>query len=533
MTRLVVLLSLTFLVISWQPQSSLRKQLRESDTPQPMTAAELAELADPMFVLALRDNVNKTSLDEIEKLIAGESGRRNLFVVHEELQNPAPSGHRRAVITFTGTNQGVRLNPNVALSAAFNPGGFVPGFIEAWGWDDARSRYNYYKLDGDVWTFRGSSENADQLTTVQRRDTCMACHINGGPLMKELPIPWNNWHSFRNLVPYLSPASADHWAVAESARFKDLRGAETLETQVILPSIRQFNGRRLNAMVAGTNGAFEQVVDGPRALRPLLQTTEYTITSADQSSGLHPLPKPGTGPSARIPVPDTFFLNANLLAGGGLTQYEGIGVPEARDFVNLLLIEPSEYVSLVQRFKTTLGGLSGETHFGWFVPEPSHIDNQMIDLLLRRGVITREFAAAALSVDLETPVFSTARASLLAVVPANFRFIKRVNPGDLSTPHPDELTKTVISNLEARRPAAGSAEAEFLAALQHPDPVSALRTKSASYRDRVRARLANPQQRQDEIGRLYAVVLRRRAEATAAIPALVESRFLFPRGISQ
>ena len=46
-------------------------------------------------------------------------------------------------------------------------------------------------------------------------------------------------------------------------------------------------------------------------------TTEYNVISAAQPSGLHPFPAVGTGPEEDVAVPDTFFLNANLLAGGG------------------------------------------------------------------------------------------------------------------------------------------------------------------------------------------------------------------------
>src|SRR5207244_3603268 len=112
---------------------------------------------------------------------------------------------------------------------------FIDGTLEAWGWDDGQSRYNYYKLDGTppTWKFRGSSIGADALTPSQRDGTCMACHINGAPVMKELPFPWNNWHSFRNIVPHLSPTTPGHWAVVEQPRFRDLKGAEDLETSFI------------------------------------------------------------------------------------------------------------------------------------------------------------------------------------------------------------------------------------------------------------------------------------------------------------
>jgi len=511
-------------------QSAIRKQATESSALVPMSAAELAELGDPMFTLVLRDHPQEIRLDEIERLIMGATGQRHLFVVDEQLQNSAQGGTRRAVLAYKGTNQSVRLDPNIALSALFNDQGFDAGFLEVWGWDDGRSRYNYYKLEGNppTWRFRGSSVGADQLNAAQRRGTCMACHTNGGPLMKELPIPWNNWHSFRNTVSYLSSTSQNHWRIAETLRFRDLRGAEGLETGFILPSIRQFNGRRLSTMIRPITPNEHEVTDGPRTLRSLFLTTEYNITSAGQLSGVHPLAKVG-GSAEAIAVPDAFFLNANLLAGGGLTQYEGLGVPEARQFSGVLQLQPKEYQAVVTRFSTSIGGLSGDANFAWFVPEPSHVDNQFVDLLIRRGVVTRDFAAAVLAVDLENPVFSKVRGSLLALIPPSFRF-KPLNPGDVPAAHPDQVTRDVIAKLESLKPSAGSPEAEFLALLESPNPVEGLRMKVNAYQDRVRMRLGDALQSQAEVDRLYRALLRRRQEAVAHNPALVESSFLFPVG---
>jgi hypothetical protein len=517
----------------------IKKQLRDGGPVTNMTPAELSRLEDPLFLLVLKNQPQATKLEQIEKLLMGAKGERHLFVVHEDILDAALGQERRSVTAYKGTNQNVRLDPNVSLSLSFNDTALDTRSIEAWGWDNRRSRYNYYKLDGNplTWKFRGSSVDADQLTPAQRNGTCLACHINGAPVMKELPIPWNNWHSFRSLVAHLSPTAPGHWKIAESLVFRDLKGAENLETEFVIPSIKQFNGRRISQLTrqnaAGQPVAFpgglNEITDGPRLLRPLFQTTEYNITSAEQLSGLHPLPAAGTGPTEIVKAPATFFLNANLLAGGGITRYEGLGIPEARAFVDLLQLQPNEYAAVVKRFETKIGGVAGDANFAWLVPEASHVDNEMIDLLVRRGVVTRDFAAAVMLVDLETPVFSKPRESLLSFIPAQFRF-RPLNPGDVPAAHPDALTQAVIAKLKTSGPAASSAAAEFLAALENPNPVELLRQKVLSYRERVRAALASTQQRGAEIDRLYAIVLGRRSEAVSRIPALVESPRLFPTG---
>ena len=91
-------------------------------------------------------------------------------------------------------------------------------------------------------------------------------------------------------------------------------------------------------------------------------------------------------------------------------------------------------------------------------------------------MITREFAATVLAIDVETPVFSTARESLLKFVPPQFRF-KRKAPEDVPVAHPDELTKVVSTRVQAANPVAGNPEAQFLTLLQSPTPVEVARRR--------------------------------------------------------
>jgi hypothetical protein len=443
--------------------AQVRKQVRDGAAVQALTVTERAQLGDPLFTLVLKPRPNEARLDEIERLLMGPSGKRHLFVVSEDLLD-ASAGSRRAVIAYTGRNGTVQLDPNVMLSVSFTDQAFSTEDIEGWGWDDVRSRYNYYKLDrgggGSLsWKFRGSSVNADAMTTAERAGTCMRCHITGAPVMKELPIPWNNWHSSRSLIGHLSPTATGPWPIARTPRFADLKGAQDLETSFVIPSIKQFNGRRADALVGPLTAGMRTVTNGPRLLKSLFVTTEYNITSADQSSGLHPFPKVGAGPEAAVVVPDTFFLNANVLAGGSFTRYEGLGVTDARQFSTVLRLTPAEYRDVVRAFTTNVEGRDFDTHFAWFVPEASHSDNQTIDILVRRGIVTAEFAAAALSVDLERPVFSEARESLLAFMPKTYRFKPRGAHGDSERPGQQSRGRHTGGAVcgAARRPAAARA----------------------------------------------------------------------------
>jgi hypothetical protein len=68
-------------------------------------------------------------------------------------------------------------------------------------------------------------------------------------------------------------------------------------------------------------------------------------------------------------------------------------------------------------------GVRGDTNFAWFLPVPSHVDNDLADQLLKTGIVSPHFLAAALAVDLEVPVLSDRRRSLLRFVPDRFDFM--------------------------------------------------------------------------------------------------------------
>jgi hypothetical protein len=502
---------------------TLQKMEREGAPVVDLSPAERNALADPLFEFVLKMRPTEASLDEIEKLLQPAASKRLFFVVHEQIVDPTPGQSRRAVIGFGGTNPltGAILTPNVMLSVIFDSEQVLPGFIEAWGWDGAHGRYNYYRLDqqphetAPTWKFRGASVDADVQSPAQRAGTCLLCHRNGGPVMKELLLPWNNWNSFKSPTSYLRPSAGNSWPIASTPRLAQLAGAERMEVEFIVPALNQFNARRLNALLRmSADGSIavvndlEEVIDGPRLLRPLFETTEFNIISSDQRSGLHPT-LTGSGPASDIPVPDSFFLNANLIGGRELGEIAGLGIEQAHQFSAIARVSPTEYRELVATSGVRLGNVAGDANFGWLVPEPSHIDVDMVDLLIRRGVITPQFAAAVLAVDLETPLFSPRTKVLQSLVPQTFRF-RPVATGGSPNSHPDELTAKVIGALEGKTLAPASPEADFLALLQSADPIQALRDRVRAYHDRIEQHLGDAGTRKVELQRLYQVAIDRR-----------------------
>ena len=509
----------------------------ECGTFRALDEAHKSRLQDPFFRLVLATRPDARKLADIEALIQGSSGKRRLFVVHEEIQDPRRPTHRRAVVDFTGQNGGISLGPNVMLSFFFTDER-VPEIpdLEVLAWDDVNGVYNYYKLDdqrpagatppaaGDkVWKLAATSRNADLLPPQARAGTCLGCHASGVPVMKELHLPWNNWHSSQSRVGYLVPATpaANRWPVTDDPHFKDLDLAEPLEG-AISNSIRAFNNRRFDELVARDASGRLAVADARRVLKPLFETTEVNFITARQRSNLHPLaPTPQTGPRQAIEIPASFFVATDILAIVGIES----------DFETIPRIEPADYQHLIEssgvRFEgaNTNGPVRGDTHFAWFTPEQAFVATHWIETLVQNKLLSAAFVAAAAGADLENPIFSDARAGLLKFIPETFT----VTPDE---PHPDALTRAVIARLDAAQPAAGSVEAEFLATLTAPDPVVAVRARVAAYRERTERRLASgdPAVRAAELKRLFDLLIARR-RAVADHPVfgrLRESKALLP-----
>jgi hypothetical protein len=526
---------------------------QKSDTAQvtALKASEFAALGDPLFNLVLKDKANLTKLVDVQSAIQPDDTKRSLFVVEERIVSSAKTSGRRSVIAFTGTNGGEALKGNVMLSVSFGPNG-IPDTpdVEAWGWDNHRQRYNYYKLDTagsvngkPVWKFRASSERAELLSASERQGTCLACHVSGAPIMKELFFPWNNWSagvggSFK--ADYLDPNSTatDLWPAAKTPAFKRFAPANLLEDDFLKPALKRFSLSRLNTALKRDDGTGNRavnsagamtVVEGRRLLRPLFETTDINLYSSQKTSGLHPFGGPADFVAAQqmnMPV-DQFFLNTDLIAGGAEGGLGGLNLVAARNFASLATLTQQENKDLITKFQVKLNNVSGDTQFAWFVPGASFSDNALIDQCLQQGIITPHFLAAALAVDVENPVFSAKRAALLAFVPDQFDFKPvAANANPLAVPRnaaDDPLTAAVIAKIDAANPAAGSPADEFRTLLKSADAVQELNKRVTAYVARVKKSLdtapANAAVRKAELERLFGVVIGRR-KAMLAHPTL-------------
>ncbi len=115
--------------------------------------------------------------------------------------------------------------------------------IELIAWDAVKGYYNFYELIGqgtfNQWFYRGDSKdilNDNQFIYLNSSPLrppigqtlrCSGCHISGGPIMKELEFPHNDWWIKSRPLVFQNPLSE-----ALTQRVRSLDSAENLSSLV-------------------------------------------------------------------------------------------------------------------------------------------------------------------------------------------------------------------------------------------------------------------------------------------------------------
>jgi hypothetical protein len=267
--------------------------------------------------------------------------------------------------------------------------------IELIAFDRNKGVFNFYEVIGDgtkgEWFYRGDSLDivADIALLHRQPDQsrpqfggrlrCSGCHIAGGPILKELAAPHNDWSTqqrpltFGNLRPDTFLAGV----------FRDLQGPDELARSVsagtlLLEQSEPFQKAK-NALT------FQE------QLRPLFCPVELNL-----ESDTTPLDEQ----KSAIRIPSAFFVNPRL-------GQDTIATTRAH------------YDAALTATKTKFPEISrADADHAWLAPVKAATDLRAIDDLVRRGVIDAEFAADVLAIDFTNPVFSSARCNLLRLVPS-------------------------------------------------------------------------------------------------------------------
>lgn len=263
--------------------------------------------------------------------------------------------------------------------------------IELIVWDVRKGLYNFYELIGAEpaprWFYRGDSAdiladnqfvNRDGSPKFGNRLRCSGCHSSGGPIMKEITFPHNDWWlSSRPL-----PLGANRPDAEVNSIMTQLRGADAFSKSVVF-GLRKLEASRTYQQLKSARSLQEE-------LRPLFCENEINLAS-DVS------PMDG-GPSV-VTVP-TEFVAHPFLATGHFTIAKGAYL--------------SQVAGHGMRFPET-SRADGDHAF--LTPVRSVADELAVQTLLAKHLVDEEFVGDVLSVDAERPLFSAARCSLLKALP--------------------------------------------------------------------------------------------------------------------
>jgi hypothetical protein len=304
-------------------------------------------------------------------------------------------------------------------------------FLQVIGWDPVDKTYRFYDRRTGAWVYAGSSWDA--LVPPTRGKGPFDSHVNGALNMKELKIPWQNWHS------EAAGIKDDILAPDDRLRAEKLwigrSPAQQFEIGVIRPGIIRWMEARLAACVDGN-----RLTRFPEFMRHVLETTTVNLTSSvAENRQLARL--------ADFKLPLTFFFASDTLLNT-IELEPDIAVPQVdAELYRRCLTEFAVEVT-DGRFR-----FPGDTHFVFMVPEPAFEDETVVNSLIARSAISRKLIACLLMVDFPNPVFSPRRAALMKYVPPTAVL---GGAGDL----PEFVT--AVSRAAAALPP-GSAEAELLA----------------------------------------------------------------------
>lgn len=389
------------------PQAVNRFVVGEDAGPRPMSAEEAKdELGDPFATLVLLQGkfpaTADAALQELDAALPdGDPLRDQLsFVLGEGSQLPKDSPAERS-LRFLVSRGSTGESPEILIST-FDP---IEGDVELMAWDRTHDGFNYYRTVGpdSAWVWAGNSRHAIAAKTEGKGP--FESHTSGSFLMKELKLPWVNWHSQSERIPDdVFPAGHP---LREHPFFAKREGAEICEIQVAIPSINRWTRARF-AKLTGPDGKVERPA---RVMEQILATPTVNLASSAARSST------ATG---EVDLPPTFFVDSDSLSGK-------LGLPGPPR----LAVAADLYQASLTRFDFSLsqGGQvveRGDTHFAFAVPERAFEDVATLEAAIGLGLVSPRLAACLLMVDFPNPVFSRPRRQLLdrapldPVVPAEY-----------------------------------------------------------------------------------------------------------------
>ena len=268
--------------------------------------------------------------------------------------------------------------------------------IELIAWDPVKQVFNFYELIGDgqkgQWFYRGNSlDILIDVTLLHRQPNpsqpkfgnrlrCSACHTAGGPIMKELAAPHNDWWTTARPLPF------GQWKPdADLSRIlQGLVDAGELAKSVKVGLSKLYGSEKFQQA--------QRTLSLQEQLRPLFCPVELNLASDST-------PFDQKGP--QIKIPSAFFVHPMLTQGAAAM---------ARAHYDAALAATRAKFPETSR---------ADADHAWLTPVKAYSDSLTIASLVKQGIIDQEFVSDVLAIDLTNPLFSTARRSLLRMLPNN------------------------------------------------------------------------------------------------------------------
>jgi hypothetical protein len=400
------------------------------------TGAMLAPGAngDALFnLLSDQKRCPQNALDFRDLVQANGMTLRPAMVANRGFHNPLPQGSFSFFEAVVGAYEGQKLEPgdwffghftaasidNTALTSILSPQqAATPDnlLLETLVWDPDNQVFNFYEIrgngEGGIWFYRGDSldiladianldRNADPSQPIFMgplddkgnatlpRLRCSGCHMNGGPVMKELTGPHDSWWTtprpldlgalriapeLKSILASLHPAEQfSEWVKAGSRKL--LASAPYWKQRAALPLQEQ--------------------------LRPLFCEQEVNL-----ASDLEPL----AGDAVTILAPAGFFVDPRLAGdAGGII----IGKPLYKSALTLF---QSQFFDYQQGGTQPVDQIDADHAFE--TPVKAHSDILLAEKMVKSGLIDEKFVYDVIGLDMTRPMFSSRRCALVQLVPA-------------------------------------------------------------------------------------------------------------------
>lgn len=391
---------------------------------------------DALFhLLSDQKRCPENALDFRDLVLASGMKLMPTMVANRGFHNPLPQGSFSFFEAVVGAYEGQTLVPgdwffghftaasidNTALTSVLVPQqAATPDnlLLETLVWDPKKQVFNFYEIrgngEGGVWFYRGDS--LDIMADIQNlhrnydpaqpifmgpldagnatlpRLRCSGCHMNGGPVMKELAKPHDSWWTPER------PLDLGALRIAPELKsiLANLHSADELETWIKAGDDKLLASDPYWKKRSGTS-LQEQ-------FRPIFCEQEVNL-----ASDLEPL----EGPSKTILAPTGFFVDQRLAPG-----IDGVTIDKTL-YVNALNLFGAQFFDYQSgNFQNSVQPVNQiDADHAFETPVKAHSDLLLAQRMIRSGLIDEKFVFDVISIDMTRPMFSDTRCSLLQLVP--------------------------------------------------------------------------------------------------------------------